>query len=80
MLVIHHIQSDDRERCQEFRDYAEQRALGKVAQPPLLLPPRERRLHVRQTLREDHQFRIRNNPEGVEEKFDKNRAAIETYR
>lgn len=71
MLVIRNNQTDDRDRTEAFRVYARDRAEDKVALPPLLLPYMERRLHVRQTLREDHQFRIRNNPEGAEAKFDK---------
>lgn len=61
----------DRDRSEAFKIYAEQRAKGHVTLPPVLLPERERRLHVRQTLREDHQFRIHNRPEGAQEKFDK---------
>lgn len=71
MLVIHNTQTADQDRTEQFRKYAEQRATGAVVMPPLLLPHHERRLYVRQTLREDHQFRIHNNPEGAQAKFDK---------
>ncbi|HRW05058.1 MAG TPA: DUF2252 family protein [Caldilineaceae bacterium] len=71
MLVIQHVQTEDRDRTEEFSLYAKERAEGTVRLPPLLLPKTERWLHVRQTLREDHQFRIKNNPEGAQDKFDK---------
>lgn len=71
MLVIQNNQSQDQDRTEDFRLYTQQRASGEVRLPPLLLPAEERRLYVRRTLREDHQFRIRNNPEGAEAKFDK---------
>ncbi|MBR0552157.1 DUF2252 domain-containing protein [Stakelama marina] len=61
----------DIDRCAEFRDFAKALGRGDIVIPPTLLGKRERRLHVRQTLREDHQFRIHNRPEGAEAKFDK---------
>lgn len=50
--------------------------LGAAAQNEFVMLPRmlsgnDRRLHVRQTLREDHQTRIARGSEGAEEKFDK---------
>ena len=62
---------DDQDRTEQYATVAQQRADGEVTVPPLLLPAHERRLHVRRTLREDHQFRINNRPEGAQRKFDK---------
>jgi uncharacterized protein (DUF2252 family) len=47
--------------------------------PPLLLPKEQRRLYVRETLREDHRFRIRNRPEGAQAKFDKLSESLFTF-
>lgn len=71
MLIIRDAQVRDRNRTEAFLEFAQARAAGAVFVPPTLLSSAERRLHVRQTLREDHQFRIRNNPEGAQAKFDK---------
>lgn len=71
MIIIQGSKADVKERSEHFRTYAERRQRGEVLAPPRLLPPLERRLHVRQTLREDHQFRIHNRPEGAQSKFDK---------
>jgi len=71
MLVVHDKQAEDVDRTEAFQQYANDRAADMVKLPPLLLPAIERRLHVRQTLREDHRFRIQNNPEGAQDKFDK---------
>ena len=58
------------DRTAQFREYAERRAAGTVEVPPMLLPPHERRQHVRQTLLEDHRARIENRPDGAQVKFD----------
>lgn len=55
----------------QFAAYARRVAAGEVVAPPHLLPPQERRLHVRATLREDHVERIRNRPEQAKAKFAK---------
>lgn len=54
-----------------FREFARRQAAGQVMVAPLLLPAEERRLYVRQCLREDNIFRIRNKPQGVKAKFTK---------
>lgn len=64
------VQQAPLDRSAQFRAYAERRASGSVEVPPLLLPPHERRLHVRQTLLEDHRERIENRPEAAQHKFD----------
>lgn len=79
MLIIPDIQAADRDRTEEFRAFAEKRAEGAVVIPPLLLPPEERRLYVRRTMREDHQFRIHNRPEGAQAKFDKLTKSLFTF-
>lgn len=63
--------SQDTDRTEAFRTFARRRSEHEVVCPPLLLPPRQRRLYVRATLREDNQFRIKNRPEGAKAKFDK---------
>jgi uncharacterized protein (DUF2252 family) len=60
-----------RESQKLFRKFAERRANGEVFVLPALLPPHERRLHIRRTLLEDNAFRIRNRPEGARAKFEK---------
>ena len=57
-------------RFEAFERLAEARARGEVRSTPRILEGDERRLHVRQTLREDHQTRIANRAEGAEAKFD----------
>jgi uncharacterized protein (DUF2252 family) len=54
--------------CQEF---ARRRAAGEILVPPTMLSKEDRRLHIRRTLREDHEFRVQNRPEGAQAKFDK---------
>lgn len=60
-----------RDRCEAFAHWTKHVARGAVCVPPALLRKRDRRLHIRQTMREDHRFRIRNRPEGAAAKFDK---------
>ncbi len=57
------------DRADAFRRYAELRAAGEVEVAPHLLGPRERRLHVRNTLLEDHITRLHDRPEAVAGKF-----------
>ncbi len=57
------------DRADAFRRYAELRAAGEVEVAPHLLGPRERRLHVRNTLIEDHAVRLLDTPEAVATKF-----------
>jgi len=54
-----------------FERFARRQAGGEVFDAPERLPPEQRRLHIRRTLREDHRFRIHNRPEGAQAKFDK---------
>lgn len=58
-------------RFEVFAQLAEAWAAGEVVPLPRHLMGDDRRLHVRQTLREDHQFRIANRSEDAETKFDK---------
>lgn len=58
------------DRSAQFEEYAQRRSRGGVESPPLQLAPHERRIHVRQTLLEDHRNRIENRPEGAQLKFD----------
>ena len=57
------------DRADAFRRYAELRAAGEVEVAPHLLGRRERRLHVRNTLIEDHAVRLLDTPEAVAAKF-----------
>jgi uncharacterized protein (DUF2252 family) len=70
-VIIAQINERERDRTQAFCEYARRRATGAVLIPPLQLGGEERRLYIRQTLREDHQHRVRNRPEGAQAKFDK---------
>ncbi len=58
-------------RVEAFRSLAEAAARGEFVMLPRLLVGNDRRLHVRQTLREDHQTRIADRSEDVIVKFDK---------
>jgi uncharacterized protein (DUF2252 family) len=72
MLILQGARSPERDRTDAYAALARRVADGDaVVVHPALLPPYERRLHVRRTLREDHQFRILNRPEGAQSKFDK---------
>jgi uncharacterized protein (DUF2252 family) len=53
-----------------FHILARRRAAGELLVPPAMLPPDERRLHIRRTLREDHELRIDNRPEEAQAKFE----------
>lgn len=57
------------DRSEHFARYAELRGSGAVEVPPHLLGTRERKLHVRNTLLEDHAVRLHDSPEAVEGKF-----------
>ncbi len=58
------------DRVEQFRELALAVAGGHFAMLPRRLAGEDRRLHVRQTLREDHQTRIAEQSEGAKEKFD----------
>jgi uncharacterized protein (DUF2252 family) len=58
-------------RFEQFRLLAEASARGECWVLPRLLTGNDRRLHVRQTLREDHQVRIAHRAEDTQLKFDK---------
>lgn len=58
------------DRFDAFERLALDRAAGEVRPTPRNLTGEERRLHVRQTIREDHQHRIASSAEGADEKFD----------
>ena len=58
-------------RFEAFQRLAQARAAGEVVMLPRSLTGNDRRLHVRQTVREDHQTRIAQRSEDAAEKFDK---------
>lgn len=58
-------------RTREFQLLAEAAARGEFVMLPRRLTGDDRRLHVRQTLREDHQTRISQHSEDAQLKFDK---------
>ena len=62
---------EEKDRTEDFEEYAKQRSEGKIQVPPTLLTDGERRLYIRSILREDHTFRIKNKPEEASAKFDK---------
>ncbi|WP_226343882.1 DUF2252 family protein [Agilicoccus flavus] len=58
------------DRADHFEQYATLRGTGAVEVPPHLLGPRERRLHIRNTLLEDHAVRLHESPDAVAGKFE----------
>lgn len=70
-MIIAEVKESERDLTEQFAAYAKRRAAGEVMVPPLWLQGEDRRLYVRRTLREDHQQRIHNRPEGAQAKFDK---------
>ena len=58
-------------RVEQFRLLAEASARGELVMLPQLLTGRERRMHVRRTIREDHQVRIAQHAEDAQLKFEK---------
>lgn len=58
-------------RMAAFKALAQDRAAGKMVTLPRTLSGNDRRMHVRQTIREDHQLRIARHNEEAFEKFDK---------
>jgi uncharacterized protein (DUF2252 family) len=70
-VIIAQIEERERDRTQAFCEFARRRATGAVVFSPAQLGDEDRRLYVRQTLREDHRHRIHNQPEGAQAKFDK---------
>jgi uncharacterized protein (DUF2252 family) len=57
-------------RFAAFKALAQARARGEMVSLPRMLTGNDRRLHVRQTLREDHQTRIATRHEDAQAKFD----------
>ncbi|WP_233517428.1 DUF2252 domain-containing protein [Geodermatophilus marinus] len=57
-------------RVAAFETLARARAEGQMVLVPRQLHGNDRRMHVRETVREDHRFRIDRNAEGTQEKFD----------
>ncbi len=51
MLVIKGKHQEDRDRTQQFHQFAQRQAQGEVCVSPLRLPKEQRRLYVRNTLR-----------------------------
>jgi uncharacterized protein (DUF2252 family) len=58
-------------RFEAFRQLARRRARGEMVLLPRQLTGNDRRLHVRETIREDHRNRIAQHSEGAAAKFDK---------
>ena len=57
------------DRVGSFRDYAKAMGAGTIMAPPVLLSGRLRKLHVRNTIIEDHAMRMHLIPEAVEGKL-----------
>ncbi|PPK92275.1 uncharacterized protein (DUF2252 family) [Kineococcus xinjiangensis] len=58
-------------RVEAFQELARARACGEMVLIPRMLTGNDRRIHVRQTLREDHHTRITDHEEDAEAKFEK---------
>jgi uncharacterized protein (DUF2252 family) len=54
-----------------FADLAQRRTAGEMVLLPRMLTGHDRRIHVRQTIREDHETRIATRNEETQEKFEK---------
>lgn len=63
--------SEAASRFEAFEQVAQARARGEMVPLPRALTGHDRRVHVRQTLREDHQHRIATGSEEARDKFDK---------
>ncbi|WP_420452405.1 DUF2252 family protein [Ilumatobacter sp.] len=57
-------------RYEEFERFARDVASGAAIAPPRMLSAHDRRLHVRQTIREDHETRIMTDADDARTKFD----------
>ncbi len=66
-------------RVEAFRDLAHRRAAGEMVMLPPLLQGVERRRHVRQTIREDHETRIADRSDDAQAKFDKLDASLYSF-
>lgn len=71
MKVFDTTKGENSSRTEDFEKFAKSRADGELLIPPEMLDRESRRTYVRRTLREDHQYRIRNHPEAAEGKFAK---------
>ena len=58
-------------RVEAFRMLAEARAAGQMVLIPRMLADNDRRVHVRETVREDHETRIASHDVEAQQKFDK---------
>ncbi|MDK3256927.1 DUF2252 domain-containing protein [Blastococcus capsensis] len=58
-------------RVEAFRTLAESRAAGQMVLIPRMLAGNDRRVHVRETVREDHETRIASHDVEAQQKFDK---------
>ena len=66
-------------RFDAFATLAKRRAAGELVFLPRMLKGRERQLHVRQTLREDHEQRIHKNRDAALAKFDKLAGSVYSF-
>ncbi|MGB5930150.1 MAG: DUF2252 family protein, partial [Cyclobacteriaceae bacterium] len=70
-MIIQGKSAPEQDRKKAFFTHAQDRANGHEIFPPYLLSKEDRRQYIRKTLREDHQYRIHNKPEGAQTKFEK---------
>ncbi len=61
----------EQDRQEDFRNFAQRFAEGEINVHPTVLSKEQRRMYIRNTLREDHELRIQNKPEEASQKFDK---------
>jgi uncharacterized protein (DUF2252 family) len=71
VAVEHSADDDGGPRVDAFAGLARARARGEMVLLPRMLRGNDRRLHVRQTIREDHEHRIARGSTEAEEKFEK---------
>ena len=67
------------ERFEAFADHALRVGSGGVVSPPRGLGPRERRLHVRNTMLEDHLVRLRKTAEQIPARFEQMATSVPAF-
>ncbi len=73
------VEDEPLSRFETFRQLARRRARGEMVLLPRQLTGNDRRLHVRETLREDHRSRIARHSEDAAAKFDKLDASLYSF-
>lgn len=70
-MIFEGSQVKEQDRTGDFEKYAKRVSKGEILTSPTLLSKEQRRLYIRNTLKEDHTHRVKNKPEEATQKFDK---------